>query len=346
MEPQGSAPSLSSILLDAANERAIFAGYVMWEDGASHDLSAVRWRSAGAHTGTVRVYAADLDLVNGPPTRDDGTADQSVSHTNLAAGDVTSTFSAARTGVATGAELAIVIEVTAHTSGTCRPLYFTTNTSRNARPTITSFLASVYASVNGSPALTLVASDGAVGIFVGALPAPTASALSTVVINTDTTPDEVALAFTPTEPCWIGATELLANPAADAGFDMVFYAGTTARVTKSIDAETWFVDAQPQRFAFAFPDEALTAGTTYYVALKPTTVNSVTLYYMDVASGDLDTFAPGFGYATRTDAGAWSAVDATKILIAAVIGFVASEDGAGGGGGLLTHPGMSGGLRG
>lgn len=345
--PNIGAPNINtgSPILDAVGERHIFAGYVVWSDGGSHDLRSVRWRCGNGFTGTVQISARDVELTAGPPLRDDGVVDQSVSRVNpVSSTNYSDTFSADRVAVATGDELCIVWEVTAYTSGSFVAASLPGGTSsRRVRPQATSFLASVYAERQDLPSFTLVAADGTLGILAGGVPQPTA-AITVNAFNSGSTPDECALAYTPTEPHWGGTFRFFVLTTAGGAFDVVLYEGTTAKATKSIDANTWGADAVVQDITASFPDVAFTVGNTYYLAVKPTTVTSVTIYLMVVTSGDLVTFANGFGYATRTDAAAWSAVSDTQLPVRVSLGFVASD--GGGGGGLLTHPGLTGGVRG
>ena len=93
----------SSPILDAVGEKYINAGYVIWSDGGTHDLRSIRWRCGNGFTGTVQLSARDVELTAGPPLRDDGVVDQSVSRVNPATNtNYTDTFSADRVGVDRG----------------------------------------------------------------------------------------------------------------------------------------------------------------------------------------------------------------------------------------------------
>jgi len=179
--------------------------------------------------------------------------------------------------------------------------------------------------------VSLIADDGTVGIFANAFPTLSA-AFNSHAINTGTTPDEVAIAFTPTVPCSIGGGGFVLQSAANADYSLVLYEGTNAIQTVSVVSDTVYADATVRPVDVAFPDVDCTVGTTYYLALKPTTANSVTAYSFDCSSAaQVEAFAGEMSYAQRTDAGAWSAT--TTRLPLAWFRITASDDGAGGGGG-------------
>src|SRR3990167_6591345 len=118
--PLTGAPTLQTApLMIAATDRMILTGTVLWADGASHDLHIIHWRSGnGASPSyTARVGPRDIDTVNGPPSRDDGAVDQSATHVNPAiATNFASTLDADRT-LAHGAEICLVWDFSAFTSG-------------------------------------------------------------------------------------------------------------------------------------------------------------------------------------------------------------------------------------
>ena len=337
LPPIGSAaPTLSGVTLDAVGEKVAMIGRMRWADGATHDLRSLRWRSAtGNLNGTLQVSARDVDTANGPPARDDGTADQSVDHTNPNQNtNFTSTLGSDRTSVTHGALLAIVFEVTARTSGSFQILTaLSTAGGQHGHPVVSSFTGSVWASENAIPLLTLVAADGTLGVLAGSFPQLTATT-STANVNSGTAgADEYALKFTPTEPCWAGEFHVTLTIAAGADFDVILYEGTTALVTVSIDANVIDATGSPCEFFIPFTDVELTPGTAYRLAIKPTTANNVTIYLATITSGDAELVASGCQLSTRVDAGSWTD-DATRVPLRFCLGIVASDDGAGGGSGF------------
>jgi hypothetical protein len=334
----GTGPSMGSPgNLDAVGEKCVMIGAVQWEDGGTHDIHSIKWRSSGAGslTGTLQVSIRDVDLANGPPGRDDGGVDQSVNHTNPAADtNFTSTMSADRTSVAHGTLLAFVWEVTARTSGITSPLVCNAQgSSVFGHPLVCTFLASTWAATNNLPLMTLVAADGTLGILAGGLPYVEAANAATA-FHTGSAIDEYALAFTPEETCWAGAFHVFLQPAGNSTtFDIVLYEGTTALVTISIDPQTVEVNGSPLELIRCFADQKLTAGTTYYLAIKPTAgnPNTVTIWIMNPPSGEAHLFGGvGCGAVGRADAGAWSAIDTSALLIKVSLGIVACDDGGAG----------------
>lgn len=333
------APSLTTtavLQLDAASERAAIIGHVMWADGATHNANAIRFRTANATSPvlTLRVSLRDPDTAAGPPGRDDGTVDQSATQVNPTANtNYELTLSATRS-IAQGGLVAVVFDVDTYTSGAINVAFASTYTGPGVphRPMFSTFTPSTWTIGSGGvPTVSFIADDGTVGIFANALPAISA-AFNTHAINTGTTPDEVALAFTPTVPCSIGGGGFLLQSAANADYSIVLYEGTTAIQTVAVVSDTVYADATVRPIDVAFPDVDCTVGVTYYLALKPTTANNVTAYSMDCSSAaQVEAFAGEMSYAQRTDAGAWSAT--TTRLPLAWFRITASDDGASGGGG-------------
>lgn len=310
------APSLTTsgvIQLDAANERAALIGNVMWADGETHNVSAIRFRTANATTPnlTLRASLRDVSLVAGPPGRDDGTVDQSATQVNPVANTNYQLTLGATRAVTQGELLAVCFDVDTYTSGAINIAAFAAYTATGVphRPLFSTFLASTWAiGQTAIPAVSLIADDGTVGILANAFPAPSA-AINTHAINTGTSPDEIAIAFTVDAPCYIGGAGAALQVAANGDFDVVLYEGTTARATVSVISDTLNADATVRPIDVAFPDWLCEPGTTYYLAIKPTTANNVTLYSMDVSSAaELEAFAGSAHYASRVDGGAWTPV--------------------------------------
>ena len=100
----------------------------------------------------------------------------------------------------------------------------------------------------------------------------------------------------------------------------------------------------------------LTAGTTYYAGVRPDTANNIGLGELSAAGTGAATNAiRAFGIGSNTahlstrqwvstDPGAWADTTTTLPMISLIIDQL--DDGAGASGGLLTHPGMAGGMRG
>lgn len=93
---------------------------------------------------------------------------------------------------------------------------------------------------------------------------------------------------------------------------------------------------------------SISANTNFYVSLEPTTTTSLSTYYLDFLNSDVKTqyVDSSCQMAQAKDpsgVGSWT-INAARIV---TLGIILSEINIGGSaGGLLTHPGMAGGMRG
>lgn len=348
------APALQAgaVTIDEVGDRIILLGHAVWSDGASHDLRTLHWRSSSASSPvlTLRVGPRDPDLAAGPPGRDDGTTDQSATHVNPAANtNFSSTLDADRT-VAHGEFLGLVWTPSAYTSGSVQlSTLSAASITSPGRPVQTLFDDPTYGApgANAIYHVTLEASDGTFGYILGTLPRISA-AINTEAYNNATASggDERGAALTVAEPRWLSSVAFLMQAASGADFDVTVYEDDALMASGSVtvDANTLNAAASVRWIEVLFPDLAFTPGHTYDVHVKPTTANNVTIYTLDVtAAGHLGPFAGTMHYSQRTDGG--SATRTTTRLPFVQLGFSAFDDGASAGGGLLTHPGMSGGLN-
>lgn len=182
-------------------------------------------------------------------------------------------------------------------------------------------------------------------------PIQTINALS---FSSSSTPDEQGAIFTmPTGSCvsYTVRGVYLGGDFDAADFDIVLYDsdGTTVLQSVSIDKDQVSMNTSDQAM-FYFDETTLSTlspGVAYRLAIKPTTTTAITAFMAwDVAvAQDLMRFTGGaatdFYHTARTDAGAWSQTT-TRIPCMQLI---VDLDGTSGGG-LIVHPGMSGGMRG
>ena len=346
-------PNLSASIIDALNEKVVNFGRVTWDDGGTHNIDDIGFLVGSVTAGsgsTLEVSLRDMDLVNGPAPRDDGTVDQSFSTTTMPGSNTWNkvALASARASVAHGALLAVVVELTVFGSGTVINLYRWANMdgrqSLNADGTST-FLASVWANANGVPNIVLFSDDGAIGTL-GPYWVATSATIQEAW-NNGTNPDERGNELTVDAPIEIDCLWALlgASGGSGADFDLVLYAGTTAERTVSFDANAIATTTRAYVSGPIAP-YTLQPGTTYRLIVKPTTANNVDLVVFTYAEAALRKAFCGTNaaYVTRNDGGAFAAVTTTK---ACAVGVIISgvDDAAGAGGGLLTHPGMGGGLN-
>jgi len=284
---------------------------VLTPDRGSKNITKVQFlpgaiTSAGGST--MRLSLQNLDAATGNPPRGDGTQDQTVDF--LASAPTASTWyqtaalSATRT-VTHGEQLAVVLEFQTFLGSDAFNVQNFTVGSVNGSSGLSHFTAS-WAAAAVVPNIILEFDDGTFGTL-GAQSMPAAS-LSTDSVNTGTTPDEIALQFTVPFSCKCDGAWLSMYPVgAGRNFDVVLYAGTSALVTVSVDAET--VAITQRLMIFHFAEQTLSPGTTYYLALKPTTASNISLYGVTVSNANhFQAMAGGttMSFAGRTDAGAWS----------------------------------------
>lgn len=211
-------------------------------------------------------------------------------------------------------------------------------------PTATSF-----------PWFVLQFDDGTLGwIFpAGTL---TVFATSSIAFNSGSTPDEYINSFQVPVPVQISGIGLqTGNIATSDTYEVILYSdpyGTPA-VVQTLTPDTDQIGttgAGPNVALYRCTPVTLQPGTVYGVALRPTSANNISIYYMALPSGydglkNLAQFFSAMKLASRTNqTGAFTETNAFDVpffyLIAS--GF---DDGAGSGGGLLRHPGMKGGLN-
>jgi hypothetical protein len=302
-----------------------------------------------ARLGTVTANAASVlqlsiqnpDLVNGPPGRGDGTILQSGTTlgSNLTSNSTVYVPLAAGLSMAMGASLVVVAQLTTFNTGDSVTFSSVSNLSafesfltfESATPTFTVS--------NTSPMLFFVCSDGTVGTFNKTCPVSTTS---TVVININSATDEIAMEFSMPIACTLSGVRVTVGGATGSDFDVVLYSGTTvlATATPTLDQNTTNIAGSNRIYNVQFPETNLTANTIYAISILPTTVNNVTVYYADVSATAFwyaHQAEIGWGYKTRANAGAWSALNSSRRPFMALM-FSKVDDGAGGGGGT---PGIS-----
>lgn len=352
-------PSFTSTAIAAAGDKLAWIGRVWWPDGASHDVQRVGFnfgsvtKAAGS---AMTISLQDVDLTTGPVIRPDGTQDQTVAIANADAGFTSNvwyrsgTLSANRT-CAPGDLVATVLEYSSYVSAdtvSLRNMALTATGVLSNQGVFVSQIGGTWATASVTPNVILEASDGTFGTLAGtAIPGLT---LNTHAFKSDSAADEYAMAFRVLYPCKIeGAWVILACAANTANFDIVLYQGTTALATVSVDANAGAFSVgthRPIEVVFSSP-VTLSAGTQYYLAVKPTQATSnVTVNSVDVsAAGHLVCWPGGtdWNYSARVDGGAWDAVTTTRRLLAGLVPF-AFDDGVGAG--ILIPRAMNGGIDG
>lgn len=344
----------NALLIDATGEKIAMSGCV-WFPGRSGTKNISRIHvlpgtvvSAGGSGVTFSLQ--DPDTTAGPPTRPDGAQDQTVAALLSSMTTDTwfrsNTLSATRT-VSCGDKLSVVVEYDGSGRLGADSLILkglTANNSGHAHRCHASLFTTSWAVQPAIPNVLLEFDDGTFGTLIGAFPC---SDTGTIAFNSGSTPDENALQFQYPFPCKVDGGEVIILGSGTADFDVVLYDsdGTTVLASTSVSGRH-LANTAGRRLPFDFSAEVtLLANTTYYLAVKPTTANNVTVYYFDVnANGHLSAHFLGTTgiLNSQTNGGGWGAGTNTRRIFAG-LRLSSLSDGAGG---MLVHTGMTGGMQG
>jgi len=307
--------------IDATGEKLGITGRYWNPTGATKNIERIGFRfgsvtKAGGSALTLSLQDAATAAAPGQP---DETQDQTVAIANAdstfatSAWHRTGTLSATRS-LAPGSIVSVVLEfdgggrLGADAANMSFLLPVGSVLQQNYHSLVSAVKAGSWAIQNNChyPNIVFEATDGTFGSFEGGI---IFSATGTYVLQTGTTPDEVAIKIVLTREILIdGIYATALASATNATFDVVLYdSGGTALETGSFNPfQSWNV-TQYLTAVHNFVPRTLAAGT-YYVALKPTAAVNVTGVYIDVDNAAhllLNPF-PNGTYVTRTDAGAWS----------------------------------------
>ncbi len=330
----------SNNTLDAASEKAA-AIFQIPQDGnivgASFTTNIVSV-TAGPLTFTVTLETVDS---NGFPTGTLFHANATVTQA-IATTDDDTQFEVAWTSfVGTGGTL-VALVVAAPGSGT-----FDVDIARirgyNATFPYTALFTASWAKVSGGGGVCALKYDDGYHYISGIFPIETNT---NTTFNNGSTPDERGAKFQLPGPIRITGAWIRID--GDANFDIILYdSGGSVQLTHSYTLnERSGTDRGAYDFMFDGSFE-LAANTVARIVIKPTSGSNITVIQWNVSAAALmDAFSGGqnFHLTTRTDAGAWT--DTTTVMPHIGIIYDGIADDAGGGAGLLVHPGMSGGMRG
>lgn len=346
----GVTPSFASMTIDATGEKAAFCGRVWFPARTgTKNISRLGFRfgtivKAGGSALTASLQ--DFDPAAGPPANPDGTQDQTVAIANADASFAsntwirTGTLSSDRT-VSYGDFVCFVLEFDGSgrqgaDSVTLSYLFTSGDSSNcNIQQSQVSLNTGSWASQTGVPNLILEFSDGAFGCLDCSFPC---SAINSHAFNVNTAgADEYALAFTLPFPVKIDALwAVMSFASVSSAFDIVLYEGTTAIITTSFNPRSLAI-ANTRQLVCPITETELSANTTYYLAIKPTSTNNVTVFSFDVSDANHLVCHGGgtsWNYTTRLNSGSWEAVTTTRSLVAG-IKVSSIQDGVGGGGGFI-----------
>lgn len=295
--------------------------YVM---DASGELAALCFRVP--RTGTIDRFGAIVaisntpdnglrfsfqDLVNGLP---DGVVDQfaTVPSGSLASGFVDpGAFDASRS-VTRNDPLALVVDFPSFVAGDSVTVQSTTNGNNGSWGGFPLGV-SVTNTKNGInlPQMYLhYTDDGGIWVPASVLISPYTT-LTTLSMDTGTSPDEAGMAFTLPYPCTLDRVIVSLNmTAAGSDFDLILYDDADNILsTASHDGDNISSTAAQRELELLLDEEIdLSAGSLYRIVIKPTTLTNVALAFGTIPS-TIFSIAPGAGLAyltARVDGGAWT----------------------------------------
>ena len=342
--------SFSGLQLAAATDVVHQVGRVRWSDNGSHTCTKIHFAcgtvAAFSPTSILRVGFQPL-LTTVP--RGNGSFSN---FADLTAGEVNSLTKLVGTlnsplPVADGELACISIQITTFTAGDSL-------TIRTALFTIASQMPTVFLNATGQgavPNVLLEAGDGTFGIMEG----------GDFFVTTDDGPNWDSGSATPERGVSLQVPfRCKVNGIWAAGFRLATTAGavTVRAYSDVLTSPTTLVTLNPgtnemcgapssHRFwMLPIPEQTLVPGIDYGITLEPTTTINVYVTELNhFTAGYSAALAGGISYKRIARASGAFTVDATKTL---QLGFIISalEDGVAAGGGLMTHPGMSGGMRG
>ncbi len=361
--------------MDAAAEKVAMMGHVYWHGAPAaaktmNSTSKIHFRTgtvtfANAGT-TLRVGLQDVATGTGPPIQPDGTFDVYV---DLVGGGVgltsaddndpvsVSLSTSGSKSVTHGDLIAVVFEMTARAGVDSVVLLGGPNGNGllgySQMPLCSNYTTSwpnVAASAP-APMVMLEASDGTLGVLMGGGYYGPGSAY---VYQASSTPDERGLIFQVPFRCTVNSIYLsTGGNAAAADGALKLYSdplGTPvemASITLLGERGGNVVDERMTQYMLA-SEQTLEPNTNYCISYLASGTADVNLGYINLsdaahrAINGLDNCSS----ASRSNAtGAFGSLDTVNI-VAMAVGICALDDGAGSGGGMLRHPGMSGGLNG
>lgn len=350
-------PAFASTRIDATGEKVSYIGRFFHKDRGTKTVNKVGFRFgtvSKASGSALTLSLQNVNLASGPPGNPDETQDQTVAIANADAAFASNTWCEKTLGstrsVAEGELLGMVLEF----DGSGRLGADTVDISfldvQNAAQggSVISKTGGTWANVPGLPNLVLGCDDGTYGTLIPITGLPEGwgpvSALNTLTYHSGSAADEIAMPFSFPFPVRCNGAWALVRLIADADLDVVLYNGTTAIASASVDGDTVLLTTGSRPTLVRWAPVDLAAGTTYYLAIKPTTANNVSVETFDVntaAHFQAHAGGQGWSYVDRVDLGAWNSPVGYRRPCCGLV-LSAFDDGAGGGGGMLVHPSMSG----
>lgn len=323
--------ALGSVLLDAAADRVTFAGRFVHKDRTTKTVDGAGFLFGSvtkSNGSTFQCSLQDVDLTAGPPLREDGTADQTMTIANADAGFVSNAwYEAGFTGAATrsltpGDLVAVVLQFASFVAGdtvNIRGLSALAAGSVSLQGACSANLSGTYAQQTIFPNVALRCSDGTYGTIEDGF---VCSALNTHTFAVTTAvADEYALGVQYPVPVKIDGLWVFAGlTTATDVTEVLLYSGTTALATVTVDHNS-VTNSAIRTLHEPCAEQTLAANTLYRLAIRPTGTNTMQAFSFDVAQVNHLQCHPGGTNAhlwTRVDQGAWGGEVTTRRLFAGV----------------------------
>jgi hypothetical protein len=328
--------AFSSNTVDAAGEK--LAGIFRVPKTGTISIVGVR---SGAVTGSgdADVRLETVSLTDGNPT---GTLVGTTTNGTVTINAANTWYNATLTlgaAVTRGDLIAVVVARTTGNYG----ISSLSNTPFGAQfPYIDHFTAS-WAKISTQPVFSLQYNDGSYGFTPSVYPY---SLLTSTTYNSGSTPDERGLKFRLPAPVRVAGAWLY--PDLDAAADIKLYdAADTELATLSLDPDVRIGTGYGSQYNWFGASVSLSANVYYRLTLLPTSVTDISAMHFNVNAAAVMDSLPGgqdFHHTERTNAGVWTDTTTQRPFIGLILDGI--DDGVGGGGGQITHPGMAGGARG
>ena len=339
--PLSSGAAITSVTIDAAGEKSS----LVFNPPRAGNIRKIHWGTRTVTTGdTVDVRVETVS--GGTPTGTLWAANTNASQVILATDDnaqFATTLTADATVVLDSLVAIVIVCATGNLQvAACSQFMKTIPTGSSIPPKGVTYTTS-WADTSSPPAMCVEYDDGEIWpCYPGAALAIEYTGYN---INSGTTPDEVGNVFVPSISCKVigFVTSIQIGSGALPVFDLMD-SSNNVLATATLSNEyrtTGSVNSQHN-----FGSEAtLTAGQTYRITMRPDSATNcnISAYFKFPSGVKLSGFT-SMQRTERTNAGAWTD-DSTRIAMLFPV-LSAVDDGASTGGGLLTHPGMSGGMRG
>lgn len=358
-------PAFASAQINAAGEMFAIIGHVYFLAGPgtaktfSSAGGGIQWRTGSTtwanSASRIRVGVQDVHTTAGPVGQPTETWDANDPYSELVQGTDTLTANTWRTdlmeaGTRTlthGDLIAIVWDMTVlggADSGTISGI--ATATTAYNLPVVGLKTSGAWAASGQIPNAIIQCDDGTLCVIRGTLPA---SALTTrTFANNTATADEYGNVLTPAFKSDIDGLFAIIDP--DGDFELKFYSTPTGTPTEeqeiAVDLNITSA-AAGGAMVVACGAESMAAATAYAVTVRPSTTTAVTMTEVVVNAAAHLGFWPGgegcYKCTRLDDTGNFTLTTTARMLCGVMISKL--DDGAGGAGGMIVHPGMSGGIR-